>query len=197
MNILGISAFYHDSAACLLKDGNILAAAQEERFVRKKHYSGFPYNAICYCLEHLASKTEGLDYVVFYEKPKLKFRRILSTFFSIAPDGSKTFPNAMESWFTNKLWIKRYIYKYLKKMEVDIRSYRIVEIDHHQSHAGSAFFPSPFSNAAIMSVDGVGEWTTTSIWHGRENKISKLRELNFRIHWDFSIRPSHIFVVSK
>ena len=159
MYILGISAFYHDSAACLVKDGEIIAAAQEERFTRKKHDQTFPTNAISYCLDHAGIKGAELDYVAFYDKPFLKFERILETYLAYAPFGIGSFLKAMPLWVKNKIWIKELI-----KNELNY-SGKIIFPEHHESHAASAFFPSPFQEAAFITMDGVGEWTTIQFWY--------------------------------
>lgn len=173
--ILGISAFYHDSAAALVVDGDIVAAAQEERFTRQKHDQRFPEHAIQFCLEHAGLKPEDLDHVVFYEKPLLKFERLLETYLSYAPQGFPSFLKAMPQWLRQKLFLTREIRQGLGKAYTR----RIVFTEHHESHAASAFFPSPFDNAAILTVDGVGEWATASIGAGRGNKISISQELRF------------------
>ncbi len=174
MNILGISSFYHDSAACLVRDGEILAAAQEERFSRIKHDSDFPKQAIAYCLQ-AAGLTSGseLDLVAFYEKPFAKFDRILSTSLALAPRGLRPFLKAAPTWIKQKIWLKEII-----RRELDYEG-KIVFPEHHESHAASAFFPSPFEEAAVLTIDGVGEWTTSSIGHGVGNRIELLRELRF------------------
>lgn len=173
MYILGISAFYHDSAACLVKDGNIIAAAQEERFTRKKHDFNFPSNAIRYCLEEENISVQDLDYVGFYEKPFLKFERILETYLTIAPRGLKSYVTAIKLWLTKKLWIKEII-----KEEIGYEG-EIIFPEHHESHAASAFFPSPFQEAAILTMDGVGEWATTTIGLGKGKQIKLLKEIRF------------------
>lgn len=175
VNILGISAFYHDSAACLVRDGKIMAACQEERFTRKKHDSSFPQNAINYCLENgrLAGKDLGL--VVFYEKPFLKFERILETYLSFAPLGMRSFIKAMPVWLKQKLWIKELI---AKELHFDFDG-KIIFPEHHQSHAASAFFPSPFQRAAFLTIDAVGERTTTSFGIGHDNQTKILKEMTF------------------
>ena len=160
MYILGISAFYHDSSACLVKDGEIVAAAQEERFTRKKHDHAFPSNAIQYCLKELGIDSTELDVVTFYEKPFLKFERILETYLAFAPIGIKSFLKAMPLWIKKKIWIKELI-----KNELDYVG-NIVFPEHHESHAASAFFPSPFQEAAFITLDGVGEWSTSSFGIG-------------------------------
>jgi len=174
MNILGISAFYHDSAACLVRDGIIIAAAQEERFTRKKHDAGFPRNAINYCLQE-AGPSEGkqLDLVAFYEKPFLKFDRLLSTYMACAPVGLRSFLKAMPVWMKEKIWLKATIREQLRYEGP------LIFPEHHESHAASAFFPSPFENAAVLTIDGVGEWTTTSVGRGEGNRVELLADLRF------------------
>ena len=173
MNILGISAFYHDSAACLVQDGKIVSAAQEERFTRKKHDASFPKNAVEFCLKQGGIQTSDLDYVGFYDKPFIKFERILETYLSIAPKGLRQYLSAMPVWLKEKLWTRANIRKDL--------AYRgpVLFTEHHESHASSAFFPSPFQEAAILTMDGVGEWATSSIASGKDNKIELLKELHF------------------
>ncbi|MFQ5861882.1 MAG: carbamoyltransferase [Candidatus Brocadiales bacterium] len=173
MNILGISAFYHDSAACLVQDGKITAAAQEERFTRKKHDHTFPINAINYCLENRGITGQELDYVAFYDKPFLKFERILETYLSYAPFGIKSFIKAMPLWIKKKLWLKDLI-----KRELEYKG-KIIFPEHHESHAASAFFPSPFQEAAFLTIDGVGEWTTTSYGVGEDNHIQIIADIKF------------------
>jgi len=173
MNILGISAFYHDSAACLVKDGKIISAVQEERFTRKKHDFSFPQNAINYCLENSGLKTKDLDFVAFYDKPFIKFERILQTYLNYAPKGINSFIMAIPLWIKQKIWIKEII-----KKEINYDG-KIIFPEHHQSHAASAFFPSPFQRAAFYTVDGVGEWATTSYGVGKDNKINILAEIHF------------------
>lgn len=179
MNILGISAFYHDSAACLVQDGRIVAAAQEERFSRKKHDARFPVHAIRYCLAEAGLKAgDQLDAVAFYDKPIIKFGRILETYFSVAPKGLDSFMMAMPLWMRQKLWIPMEIEATLEEMGVTIRD-PIYFPEHHESHAASAFYPSPFQSAAILTLDGVGEWATSTIGHGRDHQIHILHELRF------------------
>ena len=178
MNILGVSAFYHDSAACLVQDGRIVAAAQEERFTRKKHDASFPVNAIKYCLAEGGVKNGGLDAVVFYDKPLTKFGRILKTYFSVAPRGLRSFLMAVPLWLREKLWIPAEIEQALQKAGAGSTG-SLYFTEHHESHAASAFFPSPFPSAAILTMDGVGEWSTTSICHGQRNKIRMLEEIQF------------------
>ncbi len=173
MYILGISAFYHDSAACLVKDGNIISAAQEERFTRKKHDSNFPSRAIDFCLRHSAIEVSQLDLVAFYDKSFLKFERLLETYVTYAPVGIRSFIKAMPLWLKQKLSMKDYIQKELNY------DGQIIFPEHHESHAASAFYPSPFQEAAIITMDGVGEWTTTSYGIGRGNEIELLEEIKF------------------
>ncbi|NQT26010.1 carbamoyltransferase [candidate division KSB1 bacterium] len=174
MNILGISAFYHDSAACLVQDGLIRAAAQEERFTRKKHDFNFPINAINSCLKQGGLTARKLDHVIFYDKPFLKFERILETYVQYAPIGIGSFIKAMPLWIKQKLWTQSNIQDALE----DYKG-KILFAPHHQSHAASAFYPSPFEEAAIITTDGVGEWTTTSMGFGRSNQIDLLKEIHF------------------
>ena len=173
MNILGISAFYHDSAACLVKDGAIVAAAQEERFTRKKHDFAFPSHAVHYCLKQGGIKGDQLDYVCFYDKPFIKFERILETYLAYAPSGIRSFMMAIPLWIKQKLWMKELI-----KDQIEYHG-MILFPEHHESHAASAFFASPFQEAAFLTIDGVGEWTTTSYGLGRNNQIQILSELHF------------------
>jgi carbamoyltransferase len=180
MKILGISAFYHDSAAAIVVDGKILAAAQEERFTRKKHDAGFPVNATKFCLEYSGLKIDDLDAVVFYDKPLLKFERLLETYQASAPKGWKQFVTSMPLWLKEKLFIKKLIKDELKKVgEFDSSKVKLLFPDHHLSHAASTFFVSPFSKSAILTIDGVGEWTTASICLGEGNSISVLKEMHF------------------
>ncbi len=173
MNILGISAFYHDSAACLVRDGKIISAAQEERFTRKKHDSAFPKNAIEFCLKDSNITVKDLDYVAYYDKPFLTFERILETYLSYAPFGIKSFIKALPLWIKKKLWMKEVIRKELGYEGI------IVFPEHHESHAASAFYPSPFQEAAFVTMDGVGEWTTASYGVGTGNNIDILAEIKF------------------
>jgi len=180
MNILGISAFYHDSAAAILRDGQIVAAAQEERFTRKKHDPGFPSHAVRYCLEESGLSIDQLDAVAFYDKPLLKFERLLETYHAFAPRGLASFLTGMPVWLKEKMFLKRLLREELGKIEpFDRRKLKLLFPEHHLSHAASAFYPSPFEEAAILTVDGVGEWATASICHGKGNNISILRELRF------------------
>jgi carbamoyltransferase len=180
MRILGISAFYHDSAAALLEDGRIVAAAQEERFSRKKHDAGFPHGAVSYCLEAAGCGLDGIDYVVFYDKPFLKFERLLETYVAFAPRGFKSFRMAMPVWLREKLFQKDLLKKELSAYGdgFDWKS-RILFAEHHQSHAASAFYPSPFEEAAVLTMDGVGEWATTSTGMGRGSDLEMVKEIHF------------------
>ncbi len=173
MNILGISAFYHDSAVALIVDGKIISAAQEERFSRKKHDHRFPQNAIKFCLDEANLSIVDIDFVAFYDKPFLKFERILETYLTYAPKGIKSFIKAMPIWIKEKLWLKEVIASKLNY------NGKILFPEHHQSHAASAFYPSPFEDAAFITFDGVGEWTTTSIGVGENNKIKILADIKF------------------
>ena len=180
MKILGISAFYHDSAAALVVDGKIIAAAQEERFTRIKHDSSFPINAIKYCLHSEAINITELDAIVFYDKPLLKFERLLETYYGFAPKGVASFVTSIPVWIKEKLFLKRIIYQELAKLEgFEKRKVKLLFPEHHLSHAASAFFPSPFEEAAILTIDGVGEWATASISLGKGNSITNLKELHF------------------
>lgn len=173
MNILGISAFYHDSAACLLRDGNIIAAAQEERFTRKKHDHGFPYHAIRYCLHEAGISVDQLDYAAFYDKPFIKFNRILETYLTFAPKGLNSFLQAIPLWLQQKLWIPDIIRKKIGY------SGKVLFPEHHESHAASAFFPSPYTRAAFLTIDGVGEWATSSYGVGKDNSVCIVAEQHF------------------
>lgn len=180
MFTLGISAYYHDSAAAIIKDGEIIAAAQEERFSRKKHDAGFPANAIAYCLKEAGVSIDDLSSVVFYDKPLLKFERLLETYYAFAPKGIASFLMAMPVWLHEKLFLKKVIRDGLKKIgEYDKKKLTLLFPEHHLSHAASAFYPSPFQEAAILTIDGVGEWATTTISKGSGNKIEILKQLNF------------------
>ena len=181
MYILGISAFYHDSAACLLKDGEIIAAAQEERFTRKKHDASFPHHAILYCLQEAGAAAEDIDNVVFYEKPFVKFERLLETYLAFAPKGFTSFAKAMPIWIKDKLFQKSVLIKELKSTldeSVDWRE-RLLFSEHHLSHAASAYYPSPFDSAAVLTLDGVGEWTTTSLAIGKGSNLLVVKEIHF------------------
>ncbi|HEX9085019.1 MAG TPA: carbamoyltransferase N-terminal domain-containing protein, partial [Gemmatimonadaceae bacterium] len=180
MKILGISAFYHDSAAALIEDGQIIAAAQEERFSRRRHDARFPSSAIAFCLQFARTKVEDVDLVVFYEKPYLKFERLLETYVGFAPRGLASFAKAMPLWVHEKLFLRRFLVKEFSELseKIDWDS-RLMFSEHHYSHAASAFFPSPFNEAAILTVDGVGEWATTSLALGNDTRIEMLREIRF------------------
>jgi len=180
LRILGISALYHDSAACLLHDGTIVAAAQEERFTRKKHDPGFPRNAIAYCLDEGGISGSDLDYVVFYEKPFIKFERLLETYLAFAPRGYASFRMAIPLWIKEKLFQKTLLAAEIRQFALDIDvSSQLLFTDHHQSHAASAFFASPFERAAVLTMDGVGEWATASSGVGRGNMLTISKELRF------------------
>lgn len=173
MNILGISAFYHDAAAAIISDGDIVAAAQEERFTRKKHDSSFPVNAIKYCLKEAKIDMSEVNYVAFYDKPFLKMERLLETYLSYAPKGFKSFISSMPSWIRQKIYLKAQIQKFLDFDGM------IIFPEHHHSHAASAFYPSPFQEAAILTIDGVGEWATTSFGYGKDNGLVLTDEIRF------------------
>ncbi|MBM3643305.1 MAG: carbamoyltransferase [Alphaproteobacteria bacterium] len=180
MRVLGVSAYYHDSAAALIEDGRLVAAAQEERFTRKKHDARFPENAVQYCLDTAGAKLADIDYVAFYDKPFLKFERLLETYLAFAPRGFTSFRMAMPVWMKEKLFQKTLLRDELRKWEPDFDwNKRLLFGEHHQSHAASAFFPSPFEEAAVLTMDGVGEWATTSLGVGRGNKLEMLKELHF------------------
>ena len=178
MNILGISAFYHDSAAALVRDGKIIAAAQEERFTRKKHDPGFPVQAVRYCLAEGGVAPGELDAVAFYDKPISKFARILETHMGVAPKGLRTFMMALPVWLKQKLWIPPEIETALEKAGIRMPP-ELYFPEHHESHAASAFYPSPYPSAAILTIDGVGEWATSTIGHGQGHKLDILSELRF------------------
>ena len=178
--ILGISAFYHDSAACLLKDGEIIAAAQEERFTRKKHDANYPHNAIEFVLKFSKIKLSDVNQIVFFEKPFLKFERLLETYVAFAPKGFKSFCKAMPIWLKEKLFQKNLLFNKLKNHDANYKSDKnIFFSDHHLSHASSAFFPSPFDEAIVLTADGVGEWATTTVAIGKKNNLKILKEIHF------------------
>ena len=180
MRVLGISAFYHDSAAALIEDGHLVGAAQEERFTRKKHDSGFPQNAVQFCLDTAGIKLADVDYVAFYDKPFLKFERLLETYLAFAPRGFNSFRMAMPLWLKEKLFQKTLLRDEMKRWQPDFDwQKRLLFGEHHQSHAASAFFPSPYEEAAVLCMDGVGEWATTSLGWGQGNKLEMLKELHF------------------
>ena len=174
IRILGISAYYHDSAACLLEDGRIVAAAQEERFTRKKHDAAFPARAVEYCLREARISANELHHVGFYEKPLVKFTRLLETYIASAPRGLRSYLIAMPLWLTQKLWLADSIRAHLEGYEGEV-----LFGEHHESHAASAFYPSPFEQAAVVTMDGVGEWATSSIAIGRGRTLEMLREMRF------------------
>ena len=180
MNILGLSAFYHDSAAALVRDGEVVAAAQEERFSRKRHDSDFPAHAVDYCLAAGGITVKDLDHIVFYDKPFLKFERLLETYLAFAPRGFRSFAKAIPVWSREKLFQKDILRDELSRRmsDVDIES-KLMFTEHHQAHAASAFYPSPFRSAAILTMDGVGEWTTTSVGFGEDKALSIHREIHF------------------
>ncbi len=180
MLVLGISAFYHDSAAALLKNEEILAAAQEERFTRRKHDPCFPVNAVRYCLSEGSISLSDVDAVAFYDKPFLKFERLLETYYAFAPKGLRSFLASIPVWIKQKVLLKKLIFDELSRIEeFDKAKLRLLFPEHHLSHAASAFFPSPFEESAVLTIDGVGEWATASVCHGRGNRIAILRELKF------------------
>jgi carbamoyltransferase len=179
MRILGISAFYHDSAAALIEDGRIVAAAQEERFTRRKHDPGFPHNAIAYCLAEAGIAADALDHVVFYDKPFLKFERLLETYIALAPRGFRSFKMSIPLWLREKLFQKNLLRSELAKFSADFDTGKLLFCEHHLSHAASAFFPSPFDDAAVLTMDGVGEWATTSAAIGSGNRLEITREIYF------------------
>jgi carbamoyltransferase len=173
MFILGISCFYHDSAACIVRDGNILAAAQEERFTRKKHDPRFPKHAVAYCLEGAGITIRDVDHLVYYDKPFLTFERLLMSYLTVAPRGLRSWLEAMPSWLSQKL--------HLPRVAKDETGYEgtVLFTEHHEAHAASAFYPSPFEEAAILTVDGVGEWATASYGFGEGAEITLMKELHF------------------
>ena len=180
MQILGLSAFYHDSAAALVRDGEIVAAAQEERFTRKKHDSEFPMNALEYCLMAADTTADQIDHVAFYDKPFLKFERLLETYVAFAPRGFRSFSMAIPVWLSENLFQKSLLNKKLKQISPEFDwDRKLLFSEHHQSHAASAFYPSPFESAAVLTMDGVGEWATTSLGVGKGNKLEMTREIHF------------------
>src|SRR6266702_5416962 len=180
MRVLGISAFYHDSAAALIEDGHLVGAAQEERFTRKKHDSGFPQNAVQYCLDAAGIKLGDVDYVAFYDKPFVKFERLLETYLAYAPRGFNSFRMALPLWLKGKLFQKDLLAKRLKARAPGFDwQNKLLFAEHHRSHAASAFYPSPFDEALILTMDGVGEWATTSVGIGRDHGIEMLKEIHF------------------
>jgi carbamoyltransferase len=179
MRILGISAFYHDSAAALVEDGRLVAAAQEERFTRKKHDASFPRHAVAYCLEAAGTRLAHIDHIAFYDKPFLKFERLLETYIALAPHGFRSFQMAIPLWLKEKLFQKSLLRKQLKEFDEEIGGDRLLFTEHHLSHAASAFFPSPFEKAAVLTMDGVGEWATTSAATGEGNRLEIFQEIHF------------------
>ncbi len=180
MRILGVSAFYHDSAAALISDGEVVAAAQEERFTRKKHDAGFPEQAIAYCLSEGQIGIEDVDFVAFYDKPFLKFERLLETYLTFAPRGFKSFQMAIPVWLREKLFQKDLLRKEFVKFDQNFDwQNKLLFSEHHQSHAASAFYPSPFEDALVLTMDGVGEWATTSVAIGAGNKLDITKEIHF------------------
>jgi carbamoyltransferase len=179
MNILGISAYYHDSAAAIVQDGNIIAAAQEERFTRIKHDPAFPSHAIQYCLAYSGLDLSQVDAIVFYDKPLLKFERLLETYYGFMPKGLTSFIKAMPVWIKEKMFLKRMLKEELQKIGTLVPKTKLLFPEHHLSHAASAYYPSPFEDAAILTIDGVGEWATASICHGQGKNLKILKELRF------------------
>ena len=180
MLILGISAYYHDSAAALVRDGHVVAAAQEERFTRKKHDSGFPHHAIAACLEQTGTRASEIDFVAFYDKPFLKFERLLETYLSFAPRGFSSFRTALPVWIKDKLFQRGTILQELKNLQGGVDwDKRLLFSEHHLSHAASAYYPSPFESAAVLTMDGVGEWTTTSVALGKGRELRVEKEIHF------------------
>lgn len=178
--ILGISCFYHDSAAALTVDGKIIAAAQQERFSRIKHDAAFPSDAVSYCLNQAGLSLDQLDAVIYYDKPLLKFERLLETYLAMAPKGLRSFLKAMPVWLKEKLYLKTLLRRELKPfLSAGGQLPKLLFSEHHQAHAASAFYPSPFEEAAVLCLDGVGEWVTSSIWHGRHNQLTPVAELHF------------------
>ena len=179
-SILGISAFYHDSAAALIKDGEIIAAAQEERFTRIKHDPSYPANAVTYVLKESNLKLSEVNHIVFFEKPFLKFERLLETYMAFAPKGFKSFSLSMPIWLREKLFQKKFLFEKLKSQDKNFNDIKKIKFsEHHYSHAASAFYPSPFKEAIILTLDGVGEWATTTVAIGKENKLEMIKEIHF------------------
>ena len=179
-SILGISAFYHDSAAALVVDGEIIAAAQEERFSRKKHDPDYPFNAVNYVLTEGKLKLNEVDHIVFFEKPFLKFERLLETYMAFAPKGFKSFSLSMPIWLREKLFQKKFLFDKLKQHDENFKDIKKIKFsEHHYSHAASAFYPSPFENAVVLTLDGVGEWATTTVAIGKKNKLEMIKEIYF------------------
>ena len=180
VSILGISAFYHDSAAAIIVDGKIVAAAQEERFTRKKHDPSYPYNAVKFVLEFAKLNLSDVDHIVFYEKPFLKFERLLETYVAFAPRGFKQFTKSMPTWLREKLFQKNMLMKLLNEHDHNFKDEKKIYFsEHHLSHAASAFFPSPFNEAIVLTADGVGEWATTTVAIGAGKDLSIKKEIHF------------------
>jgi carbamoyltransferase len=180
VKILGISAYYHDSAAAIIDNGEIIAAAQEERFTRKKHDPNFPTNAVKFCLDYAGTKIQDLDAIAFYDKPLLKFERLLETYYAFVPKGLSSFITAIPVWLKEKMFLKRLLYEELAKIEsFEKRKVKLLFPEHHLSHAASAYYPSPFDEAAILTIDGVGEWATASICHGTGKDLKIIKEMKF------------------
>ena len=177
--VLGMSAFYHDSAAALLRDGAIVAAAQEERFTRRKHDPRFPENAIAYCLAEAGIDLAAVEHVVFYDKPFLKFERLLETYLASVPRGFNSFRKAMPVWLREKLFLKDVLIKQCRAFEKGFSGNRLMFAEHHFSHAASAFYPSPFEEALVLTLDGVGEWATTTVAIGKGRDLKIVKELHF------------------
>ena len=178
--ILGISAFYHDSAAALIRNGEIISAAQEERFTRIKHDANYPLNAVNYILKDSKINLNDLDHIIFFEKPFLKFERLLETYLAFAPRGFKSFSMSMPIWLSEKLFQKKFLFDKLKQHDENFDDINKIKFsEHHYSHAASAFFPSPFKEAIVLTLDGVGEWATSTVAIGKENKLKILKEMHF------------------
>ena len=177
--ILGISALYHDSAAALIIDGEIIAAAQEERFTRKKHDPSYPVNAINYCLSEAGLSLAQVDHIAFYDKPFLKFERLLETYVAFAPKGFQSFRMAMPVWLREKLFLKHMLIKEIKKVDKSFDDSKIMFGEHHFSHAASAFYASPFEEAIVLTLDGVGEWATTAVAIGKGHELNIVKEIHF------------------
>ena len=179
-NILGISAFYHDSAAAIINNGKIISAAQEERFTRIKHDSRYPHNAVNFVLRYSNLKLSEVDHIVFFEKPFLKFERLLETYVAFAPKGFLQFTKSMPIWLKEKLFQKKLLLNHLKEHDSNFNNEnKICFSEHHLSHAASAFFPSPFKEAVILTADGVGEWATTTVAVGKDNQLEIKKEIHF------------------
>ena len=179
-SILGISAFYHDSAAAILVDGKIVAAAQEERFSRIKHDSSYPFNAIQFVLDQSKLNLNDIEHIVFFEKPFLKFERLLETYMAFAPKGFKSFSLSMPIWLREKLFQKKFLFDKLQQHDDNFKDINKIKFsEHHFSHAASAFYPSPFEEAVVLTLDGVGEWATTTIGIGKKNKLEIIKEIHF------------------